>query len=136
MARGRRARERGARRVRARHGALSPLRRRHVAAHCRMLAPPPPEGTRELDDDDADGPTGAATKVDEVESDVERMRSRLRAQTRTDQSQDEALLTLRREVTELKVVVAELTRLLVAGGAVPAEAVERMVRVLETRQKI
>ena len=82
------------------------------------------------------GDLGASMKVDEVEADVERMRSRLHAQARTDQSQDEALLVLRREVTELKIVVAELSRLLVAGGALPAEAVERMVRALETPRTI
>lgn len=82
------------------------------------------------------GDFGRSMKIDEVESDVERMRGRLNAQAKTDQSQDEALLVLRREVTELKIVVAELSRLLVSGGAVPAEAVERMVRALETRRTI
>lgn len=81
-----------------------------------------------------EGDVGRSMKIEDVENDVGRLRSRLHAQAKTDQRQDEALLTLRREVTELEVVVAELARLLVAGGAVPAEAVERMVRALETRR--
>ena len=83
-----------------------------------------------------EGDIGRSVKIEEVEGDVERLRSRIHAQAKTDQSQDEALLVLRREVTELKVVVSELARLLVAGGAVPAEAVERMVHALETRRTI
>ncbi len=52
-----------------------------------------------------------------------RLRARKTAQQSTDRSQDEALITLRREVIDLKLVVRELARLLVASGALPAEAV-------------
>jgi multidrug resistance efflux pump len=74
------------------------------------------------------GDWGQQLAIEDVEADVVRLRSRLRNQRSTDRSQDEALITLRREVTDLKLVVAELTRLLVATGAVPAEAVEQLVR--------
>jgi multidrug resistance efflux pump len=74
------------------------------------------------------GDWGQQLAIEDVEADVVRLRSRIRNQQSTDRSQDEALITLRREVTDLKLVVAELTRLLVATGAVPAEAVEQLVR--------
>jgi hypothetical protein len=74
------------------------------------------------------GNIGQQIDIDDIEADVGRLRGRLHAQTATDQSQDQALLTLRREVTDLKLVVAELARLLVAGGTLPAEAIERLVR--------
>jgi multidrug resistance efflux pump len=74
------------------------------------------------------GDWGQQLAIEDVEADVVRLRSRLRNQRSTDRSQGEALITLRREVTDLKLVVAELTRLLVATGTLPTEAVERLVR--------
>lgn len=74
------------------------------------------------------GNVGQQIDIEEIEEDVARLRARLRSQQLTDGSQDEALLALRREVTDLQLVVAELARLLVAGGTLPAEAVERVVR--------
>ncbi len=61
-------------------------------------------------------------------NDMLRLRTRITSQQSTDRTQDEALITLRREITDLKLVVGELARLLVATGALPAEAVERLVR--------
>ena len=77
------------------------------------------------------GNVGQQLDIEDIESDMVRLRARLEAQSETDESQDQALRTLRREVTDLKLVVAELARLLVAGGTVPAEAVDRLVRGLE-----
>ena len=71
---------------------------------------------------------GQQLDIEDVEGDVVRLRARLSAQRTTDRSQDEALLTLRRELTDLKLVVGELTRLLVSNGTLPSEAIERLVR--------
>lgn len=72
------------------------------------------------------GDFGQQVDIHDIEGDVARLRARLHSQKSTDRSQDEALLVLRREVTELKLVVAELTRLLVASGTLPAESVLRL----------
>jgi hypothetical protein len=61
------------------------------------------------------------------------MRARLSSQHGTDRSQDEAQLTLRRELADLKLVVGELTRRLVANGTLPQEAIERLVRGVDAR---
>jgi len=74
------------------------------------------------------GNVGRQFDIDDIENDMVRLRARITGQQSTDRSQDEALITLRREVTDLKLVVGELARLLVASGALPAEAVERLVR--------
>lgn len=79
------------------------------------------------------GNIGQQLDIDDVEDDVVRLRAQLSSQHTTDRSQDEALLTLRREMTDLKLVVGELTRLLVAGGTLPAEAIERLVRGVDAR---
>lgn len=79
------------------------------------------------------GNVGQQLDIDNVEDDVVRLRTRLSALQTTDRSQDEALLTLRREITDVKLVVGELTRLLVAGGTLPAEAIERLVRGVDAR---
>jgi hypothetical protein len=79
------------------------------------------------------GNIGQQMDIDDVEQDVVRLRARLSAQQTTDRSQDEALLTLRRELTDLKLVVGELTRLLVASGTLPAEAIEQLVRGVDAR---
>ena len=74
------------------------------------------------------GNVGQQIDIEDIEEDVARLRARIHSQQTTDSSQDEALLTLRREVTDLQLVVAELARLLVSGGTLPAEAVERLIR--------
>ena len=74
------------------------------------------------------GDVGQQLSIGDIEDDVGRLRARLRAQHTTDQTQDDALLSLRRELTDLKLVVGELTRLLVASGTLPPEAIERLVR--------
>ena len=74
------------------------------------------------------GNVGQQLDIEDIENDMLRLRTRITSQQSTDRTQDEALITLRREVTDLKLVVGELARLLVASGALPAEAVERLVR--------
>lgn len=74
------------------------------------------------------GNVGQQLDIEDIENDMVRLRARITSQQSTDRTQDEALITLRREVTDLKLVVGELARLLVASGALPAEAVERLVR--------
>jgi len=74
------------------------------------------------------GNVGQQIDIEDVENDVERLRARIADQQSTNRNQDDAMVTLRREITDLQLVVGELTRLLVAGGVVPAEAVERLVR--------
>ena len=78
------------------------------------------------------GDVGQQLSIGDIEDDVAQLRARLRVRSRaqhtTDQTQDDALLTLRRELTDLKLVVGELTRLLVASGTLPPEAIERLVR--------
>lgn len=74
------------------------------------------------------GNVGQQLDIEAIEDDMVRLRARITSQQSTDRTQDEALITLRREVTDLKLVVGELARLLVATGALPAEAVERLVR--------
>ena len=74
------------------------------------------------------GNVGQQLDIEDIENDMVRLRARITSQQSTDRTQDEALITLRREVTDLKLVVGELARLLVATGALPAEAVERLVR--------
>ena len=81
------------------------------------------------------GNVGQQLDIDDVEADVERLRARQHSQARVDQSQDEALLTLRRELDDLTLVVAELSRLVVAGGTLPADSVERIVRALEKQER-
>jgi hypothetical protein len=78
------------------------------------------------------GNIGQQIDIDDIEGDVERLRGRMSSQRVIDDSQDQALLTLRREVTELTLVVGELARLLVASGTVSTDAVERIVRALES----
>ena len=77
------------------------------------------------------GNLGQQLDIDDVEADVARLRARLHSQATTDQSQDQAILTMRREITELKVLVAELARVLSAGGQLPPQTLERMVHALE-----
>src|SRR5690349_15168928 len=77
------------------------------------------------------GDVGQQADIENIEATAARLRHRLATKRTVDQSQDEALLILRRELTELQLVVGELARLLVAGGAVPAEAVEQIVRGVE-----
>ncbi len=79
------------------------------------------------------GNIGQQLDIDSIEHDVARLRERLSSQQTTDRSQDEALLTLRREITDLKLIVGELTRLLVSSGTLPAEAIERLVRGIDAR---
>jgi len=74
------------------------------------------------------GNVGQQLDIEDIENDMVRLRARITSQQSTDRTQDEALITLRRDVTDLKLVVGELARLLVATGALPAEAVERLVR--------
>ena len=74
------------------------------------------------------GNVGQQLDIEDIENDMLRLRTRITSQQSTDRTQDEALITLRREITDLKLVVGELARLLVATGALPAEAVERLVR--------
>ena len=74
------------------------------------------------------GNVGQQLDIEDIEDDMVRLRARITSQQTTDRSQDEALITLRREVTDLKLVVGEPARLLVATGALSAEAVERLVR--------
>jgi hypothetical protein len=74
------------------------------------------------------GNVGQQIDIEDIEADVERLRARLHEKQSTDGDQDKALVVLRQEVTDLKLVVAELARLLVAGGTLPAEAVDRIVR--------
>ncbi len=74
------------------------------------------------------GNVGQQLDIEDIENDMVRLRARITSQQSTDRTQDEALITLRREVTDLKLVVGELARLLVATGALPADAVERLVR--------
>jgi hypothetical protein len=72
------------------------------------------------------GDIGQQVDIHDVEADLDQLRATVRSQRSTDRSQDEALLTLRREVTDLKLIVAELARLLVASGTIPASVVERL----------
>ena len=74
------------------------------------------------------GDVGQQLDISDVESDVAGIRARLHSQAQADKSHEEALLVLRREVTDLQLVVGELARLLVASGAVPREQVEAIVR--------
>lgn len=80
------------------------------------------------------GDVGQQIDIESVESDVSRLRANVHVQHQVDRSQDKQLQIVRREVDELKVLVAELTRLLVAGGTVPREAVERIARALDAPQ--
>ncbi len=79
------------------------------------------------------GDIGQQFTLDDIEEDVAHLRAQLNKQRSTLQSRDDALVTLRREVTDLQLVVAELSRLLVANDTLPREAVERIVRGLERR---
>jgi len=74
---------------------------------------------------------GQQIEIEDIEDDVVRLRARLHSQATVDRSHEAAMLTLRGEVTDLQLMVAELARLLVAGGTLPAEAVQRIVRGLE-----
>lgn len=77
------------------------------------------------------GNVGQQLDIDDIETDMGSVRARLNSQTRRDESHEQALLTLRREITDLKLVVGELTRLLVQNGTLPAAAAERMARAVE-----
>jgi phosphotransferase system IIB component len=56
------------------------------------------------------GNVGQQIDIEDVENDVERLRARIADQQSTDQNQNDALVTLRREITDLQLVVGELTR--------------------------
>ena len=71
---------------------------------------------------------GQQLDIEDIESDVARLRARLHSQASVDRTHEEALLTLRREITDLQLVVAELARMLVAGGTLQAEAVQRIMQ--------
>ncbi len=77
------------------------------------------------------GNVGQQFDINDIEDDVAQLRSVLQSRQATDQTQNNQIATLRREVTDLQLVVAELSRLLVSTGTVPADAVERIVRGLE-----
>ncbi|MES2522298.1 MAG: hypothetical protein V4617_06355 [Gemmatimonadota bacterium] len=77
------------------------------------------------------GNIGQQLDIDDIESDMGSMRARLASQSLRDETQEQALLTLRAEITELKLVVGELTRLLVQNGTLPAAAAERTARAVD-----
>ncbi len=77
------------------------------------------------------GDVGQQLTIHDVESDITRLRAQLHRQHSTDRAQDDELGTLRREVTDLQLIVVELSRLLIASGAVPVDAVEGIVRGLD-----
>jgi hypothetical protein len=77
------------------------------------------------------GDVGQQSDVEDIESDLARMRSRLKDQAKTDQSQDQALVTLRRELNDTKLLLAEVVKLLIAGGTLDSESVERLVAALD-----
>ena len=56
------------------------------------------------------GNVGQQIDIEDVENDVERLRARIADQQSTDQNQNDALVTVRREITDLQLVVGELTR--------------------------
>ena len=62
------------------------------------------------------GNIGQQIEIEEIEDGVERLRARITNQQSTDRNQNDALVTLRREITDWQLVVGKLTRLLVAGG--------------------
>jgi len=62
------------------------------------------------------GNVGQQIDIEEIVDDVERLRARITNQQSTDRNQNDALVTQRREITDLQLVVGKLTRLLVAGG--------------------
>jgi len=78
------------------------------------------------------GDFAARLDNDELQDDVDRLRARLHRDSGTDRAQDRRIDELEADVDELRVIVAELTRLLVSSGALSADIVERMVRALES----
>jgi hypothetical protein len=66
------------------------------------------------------GNIGQQFDIEDVENDVEQLRSRAAREAATDREQSAAIAALEREVGELRIVVAELGRLLVAGGTLTA----------------
>jgi hypothetical protein len=74
---------------------------------------------------------GQQIDIGDIEDDVVRLRARLHEQARADATHDQALVTLRREVTELKLLVIELSRLLVSSGAVSKEAIGKLASAIE-----
>jgi hypothetical protein len=74
------------------------------------------------------GNIGQQLDIDDIESDVSQLRSRVESQHTVDRTQDETIATLRRDVTDLQIMVGELARLLVASGTLSRESVERVVR--------
>jgi hypothetical protein len=66
------------------------------------------------------GNIGQQFDIQDVENDVEQLRSRAAREAATDREQSAAIAALEREVEELRIVVAELGRLLVAGGTLTA----------------
>jgi len=51
------------------------------------------------------GDLGQQLDIDDIEADVVRLRARIKEQQTTDRSQEEALVALRREITDLKLMV-------------------------------
>ena len=80
------------------------------------------------------GDFGQAEAIEDARADVERLRGRLHRQANADRDQDRRIAELEADVDELRVIVAELTRLLVRGGSLSEDAVSRLVSVLEQAQ--
>jgi Mg2+ and Co2+ transporter CorA len=74
------------------------------------------------------GNVGQQLDIDDIESDVSQLRARIQTQHTVDREQNDTIASLRRDVTDLQLMVGELARLLVASGTLPREAMEHVVR--------
>jgi hypothetical protein len=74
------------------------------------------------------GDLGQQLDIMDVESDVDMLRRTAQRHGRNEAEQKAAIADLEREVDDLKVVVAELGRMLVASGTLTADQLERLAK--------
>jgi chromosome segregation ATPase len=81
------------------------------------------------------GDLGQHLDIEETRDEVDALRRRLHRRANDERHQDQRIAELEADVDELRVIVAELTRLLVRGGSLTEDAVSRLVAALEEAQQ-
>jgi hypothetical protein len=81
------------------------------------------------------GDLGQHEDLNDAQEDVARLRGRLHRQAAADRDQNHRIAELEADVDELRVIVGELTRLLVGGGSLSEDAVARLVDVVEAARQ-
>jgi hypothetical protein len=77
------------------------------------------------------GDIGQQLDIGDIEDDVSQLRSTAKRMAGTDREQNAAIAALEREVDDLRIVVAELARLLAAQGTLTAEQLASIAKAVD-----